>query len=233
MRLVGDGFFPEQYLSILHADGTETRLNDEPIGSRTRRSRPAGRASCSPGCTTCRVCTSSTPRAVNRFSSRSPKLGEDASTPRFSPDGSRITYLAGNRDAEVWVANADGTDAHEILTDEPTAFRDVTGLDWSPEGDRPGDRGGYPPEERRLHLHLRPRRLGLHGSDRRRELTVLVARRIPDRVHDPVRRRPDLNVVQFDPQAGSRPAGLAIADADGSNVRAFGFAASGPWLPPP
>ena len=27
------------------------------------------------------------------------------------------------------------------------------------------------------------------------------------------------------------PSGLAIADADGSNVRAFGFAASGPWHP--
>ena len=31
--------------------------------------------------------------------------------------------------------------------------------------------------------------------------------------------------------AAYSPAGLAIADADGSNVRAFGFAASGPWLP--
>ena len=35
--------------------------------------------------------------------------------------------------------------------------------------------------------------------------TVLVARRVPDRVHE-------------------RPSGLAIADADGSNVRTFGFA---------
>ena len=27
------------------------------------------------------------------------------------------------------------------------------------------------------------------------------------------------------------PSGLAIADADGSNIRALGFAAAGPWHP--
>jgi len=31
--------------------------------------------------------------------------------------------------------------------------------------------------------------------------------------------------------AYTTPSGLAIADADGSNVRTFGFAASGPWHP--
>jgi Tol biopolymer transport system component len=39
---------------------------------------------------------------------------------------------------------------------------------------------------------------------------------------------------QFDAQPtrfGGESAGLAIADADGSNVREFGFAASGPWHP--
>jgi RNA polymerase sigma-70 factor (sigma-E family) len=36
---------------------------------------------------------------------------------------------------------------------------------------------------------------------------------------------------EYDPQTGDLPAGLAIADADGSNIRAFGFAASGPWHP--
>ena len=42
---------------------------------------------------------------------------------------------------------------------------------------------------------------------------------------------PTFTCAQFDPQAGLSPAGLAIADADGSNIREFGFAASGPWHP--
>jgi Tol biopolymer transport system component len=65
-----------------------------------------------------------------------PQAGEGASTPTFSPDGTQIAYLAGSGEAEVWVANADGTGAHEILADEPTVFRGITGLDWSPAGDR-------------------------------------------------------------------------------------------------
>ena len=31
--------------------------------------------------------------------------------------------------------------------------------------------------------------------------------------------------------ASANPPGLAIADADGSNVREFGYGASGPWFP--
>ena len=45
---------------------------------------------------------------------------------------------------------------------------------------------------------------------------------MPGRVHLP---------LGVGPQPGDNPAGLAIADADGSNVRPFGFAASGPWHP--
>jgi hypothetical protein len=37
--------------------------------------------------------------------------------------------------------------------------------------------------------------------------------------------------VPYDPPPGVGPSGLAIADADGSDVRVFGFAASGPWHP--
>jgi hypothetical protein len=37
-------------------------------------------------------------------------------------------------------------------------------------------------------------------------------------------------IAYLRPYDGPRP-GLAIADADGSNVREFGFGASGPWHP--
>ena len=57
-------------------------------------------------------------------------------SPTFSPDGSQIAYLAGNGEPQVWVADADGTDAHEILANEPTVFGGVSGLEWSPAGDR-------------------------------------------------------------------------------------------------
>lgn len=37
---------------------------------------------------------------------------------------------------ELWVANADGTDAHKILEDEVPNFFGFTCLQWSPAGDR-------------------------------------------------------------------------------------------------
>ena len=53
----------------------------------------------------------------------------------FSPDGTQIAYLV--KDG-VWVVNADGTDAHEILADEATrnTIGRFSGLQWSPAGDR-------------------------------------------------------------------------------------------------
>ena len=40
---------------------------------------------------------------------------------------------------------------------------------------------------------------------------------------------PNHSCQGFDQEA--HPPGLAIADADGSNMKAFGFGASGPWYP--
>lgn len=57
----------------------------------------------------------------------------DANTPWFSNDGTRFFFYRGDpatRDAELWLANADGTDAHK-LTDAPR----TTWVEWSPEGD--------------------------------------------------------------------------------------------------
>jgi dipeptidyl aminopeptidase/acylaminoacyl peptidase len=57
----------------------------------------------------------------------------------FSPDGSRIAYAFGGGDHghRVWIVDADGTDAHEILANEMLqGAGHVHGLAWSPAGDR-------------------------------------------------------------------------------------------------
>ena len=51
----------------------------------------------------------------------------NARHPSWSPDGKRIAYM---RDFDLWVADADGTDAHEIVDTE----RAILGADWSPTG---------------------------------------------------------------------------------------------------
>src|SRR4029453_14271685 len=61
-----------------------------------------------------------------------------------SPDGTQIAYLTEDDDwVHVWVANVDGTDAHEILAEQSTALRGLSGGPaWSPVGGRPGGGGG-------------------------------------------------------------------------------------------
>ena len=231
MRSVGDGLFPEQYLSILHADGSETRLNKDPMGISDATISPDGTRVVFAG-----QYDLSGLYVIDAEGGRPaplpiPQAGEGAGSPRFSPDGTQIAYLAGNGEAEVWVANADGTDAHEILADEPTVLRDLTGLEWSPAGDRLAIGLGTHEESGGSIYTFAP-----DGSDFTK---VIVGGSSPYWSPDGSQiaytiqcdEDPTFTCTQFDPQAGLSPAGLAIADADGSNVRAFGFAASGPWHP--
>ncbi len=231
MRSDGDGFFPEQYLSILHADGSETRLNEDPMGISDATISPDGTRVVFAGQYDLSGLYVVDAEGGQPVQLPIPQAGDGAGSPRFSPDGTQIAYLAGNRDAEVWVANADGTDAHQILADEPTAFRDITGLEWSPAGDRLAIGLGTHQRSGGAIYTFAP-----DGSDFTEVIVggssphwspdgSQIAYTIQCDVH------PTFTCVQFDPQAGSSPAGLAIADADGSNVRAFGFAASGPWHP--
>jgi hypothetical protein len=61
-------------------------------------------------------------------------------TPTFSPDGTLIAFADGYCDSNhsVWVMNADGTDAHRIVSSDigPLDGTHVRGLAWSPDGDR-------------------------------------------------------------------------------------------------
>jgi Tol biopolymer transport system component len=217
MRTDGDFLFPQQYLYVLHADGSETRLNRDPMYF--------GGATISPDGT----------RVV--FAAQGDDLGlwvVDAeggrpvpiplpgaegivTAPTFSPDGNRIAYVdSGELENHLWVMDADGSNAHEILADEAT----VPGgsLQWSPAGDRIA--GVARSRDGVLEIYT----FAPDGSD----LTEVIAGGI-----DP-HWSPDGSQIAYtieceltDPSCG----GLAIADADGSNVREFGFAASGPWHP--
>jgi Tol biopolymer transport system component len=53
------------------------------------------------------------------------------SMPRFSPDGTMIAYISDHSGADnIWVANADGTDARPLTGDENTTF---TSPSWTPD----------------------------------------------------------------------------------------------------
>ncbi|MFN2543405.1 MAG: hypothetical protein ABR600_02380 [Actinomycetota bacterium] len=64
----------------------------------------------------------------------SPLITDTASDPDWSPDGQRIAYVGPGGDQEdIWVADADGTNAEEIGTmTEYGGFAPA----WSPEGNR-------------------------------------------------------------------------------------------------
>jgi len=136
--------------------------------------------------------------------------------PSFSPDGTQIAYAdgAGDNNHHVWVTNADGSDAREIVSQDCACH--VYGLAWSPAGDRIA--------------------LGIEGS---------IFTFAPDGSHftrvstvgDMPYWSPDGSKLAYTTPsvspcfAAPDQCGLAIADADGSNVLTFGSGASGPWHP--
>jgi hypothetical protein len=192
------GFVGTYY--VVHADGTKTRVpNQSPgVGAAMAAISPDGS----------RVVFESQGLAVVDIEGgRAVKLpyptgGEPDGSVTFSSDGTQIAYIANGR---VWLVNADGTDAHEILADEPALVKGADSITWSPAGDRLA-----------VGLDDSIYTFAPDGSD--------FAKVITDG-SSPFW-SPDGSQIAY-----NGPSGLAIADADGSNIRAFGFASSGPWHP--
>ena len=120
--------------------------------------------------------------------------------------------LRPTRRAPVWVVNADGTDAHEILADEPALAEGVS----ASRGRRRATASRW---RTLLEGHVAIYTFAPDGSD--------FTKVIPGGVNPYW--SPDGSQIAY-VVPGRRP-GLSIADADGSNVRTFGLGNSGPWHP--
>jgi len=200
-------------LFILHADGTETQLTKDgmemwgatiaPDGSRVvyaARDVDAARS------------VPPSLFAVDAKGGQPIRIAEEGEQPTFSPDGSQIAYAVNNTGkGHVWVADADGSDAHEILADEPTLLLGVDELAWSPTGDRIAMGNG-------LEGHVAIYTFAPDGSD----FTMVITGGMN------AFWSPDGSQIAYGLPGRD---GVSLADADGSNVRTFDFGNSGPWHP--
>lgn len=217
MRQHGPAALATSDVFIIHRDGSEARVTERPVQIRGAAISPDGS----------RVAYTAIPETPGADSpwglyvvdadggpaellveSRNGILDELA----FSPDGTQIAYSdgAGDNNHHIWVMDADGSDAHEILTRDCACH--VYGLAWSPAGDRIA--------------------LGIEGSvytfaPDGSQFTRVITN--GDRPYW----SPDGSKIAYTVscQEDADGCGLAIADADGSNVRELGSGASGPWHP--
>lgn len=204
----------DAYLYVLHADGTETQLNKNAMLTSDATIAPDG--SRVVFATSDHAGSRSLPAAlfvVDAEGGQPVRIAEEGDYPTFSPNGKQIAYLVpGTDDGHLWVADADGSDAHEILADKAKVLDGVSGLQWSPEGDRIAMANTY---QGSLAIYT----VAPDGSDFTK---VITGGFLPYW-------SPDGSQIAYLVPGGSH--GLTIADADGSNVRTAGFGFPGPWHP--
>jgi Tol biopolymer transport system component len=213
-----DQTFPyDAYLYILHADGTETQLIRDAMLTWDATIAPDGSrvvfAASDQPVAPFRPLPAAGLFVVDAEGGQPVRIAEEGESPTFSPDGTQIAYLvSGEGEDHLWVADADGSDAHEILADKPKVWprRGVRDLQWSPAGDRIAMANTYVGS---LAIYT----VAPDGSDFTKVITG---------GFNPYW-SPDGSQIAY--MVGSH--GLAIADADGSNVREFGFGVPGPWHP--
>jgi len=150
----------DESLLVLHVDGSETevadisRFNDlgsarpsgatiSPDGSRVvfaglTRTSEEGHTSCHDGALFAVDADGGSAEVLWR--SQAASEGGIVRYPTFSPDGTQIAFADGYCDSDhsVWVMNADGSDAHQIVSSDMGLLgaTHVRGLAWSPDGDR-------------------------------------------------------------------------------------------------
>ena len=233
---------PEGHLFVLHADGSETQVTDRPMANDPATISPDGSRVVFAGyietpegecrCALYAVDADGGPAEV-LLESQGALWGLT-----FSPDGTRIAYVqgAGDHSNSVWVMDADGSDAHQVVTNEgdTVAGGHVRGLAWSPTGDQialglGGSIYTFAPDGSDF--------TQIAGGDTTCGPADPCAVKLPRSAESPYW-SPDGSQIAYTTGcfggAGSADrvgCDLAIADADGSNVREFSYGASGPWHP--
>ncbi|MEO6350169.1 MAG: hypothetical protein ABIP53_05920 [Candidatus Limnocylindrales bacterium] len=216
------------YLYILHADGSETQVIPEPVDEA---------AAISPDGSLVAFSTGGFPNGdlfvVDAEGGEPVRIALQGTSPTFSRDGTQIAYLVRERSADdpgqvldhhVWVANADGSDAHEILADEPALIEGAFEITWSPAGDRIAIGASH---ERTEAIYT----FGPNGSDFTKVITG-GSRPFwsPDGSQIAYTLAHGFTTPDGEPLGEQSPR-LASANADGSNVRTFDFGMAGPWHP--
>jgi Tol biopolymer transport system component len=230
-------------LFVLHADGTETQVTEGLFGFRGATISPDGsRVAFAAGNPTAEgdCCSSSALFMVSADGGAPEKLLDSQlgilEYPAFSTDGTKIVYDdgAGDHGHSVWLVNADGSDAHQIVSTEIDGAGHVYALAWSLAGDRialnyEGYIYTFAPDGSEL--------TQIAGDDGTCVSLESCAVSLPKTAISPFW-SPDGSQIAYETgctdgagMANEDGCFLAIANADGSNVRKISGARPGPWHP--